>query len=355
LAALMAMLAALLAVASRGAPAFAAEVSESAPTDAIQDGADDDDEELVGAQYLREFTVVNNTTSKTLKFLRWSSLPAWQGPYFDQLPAPSPGATWSGGRKNVFSLTVKPFIQNGARMTYSLGTAIVEIDVMVDGVGVQHGTCAITDPSLRCANDGGWFSVASATPQTTIIGPEQAELQQQTLEEMCGNPDVLASCSFEVDEVTTTLGPRIIVEETVHVNCRLSSEDSVDERFQREVGGSSSISISGEVGFNLFGVVNAGLSVGHQVSASWSHTYVISHSLKIPPRSVGWIDYYPPVLRILGDFTVRIGDDALVVSGVSYDTPLVDRNNLGKPVTREDPLTADEISRLCETGRPVLP
>lgn len=357
--AVMAALAVLLsfAIPAGSASAMEPEQQQAATPPADHASGPDDGEGEVGAEMLREFTVWNGTISKEMKFHGSTSMPGWSGPYFDQIPSPSPGSTWPGGRKNVFSLTFKPFMLNGTRMTYSLNNAIVWIDAGVDSLNIPYVSCAGGDSTVRCEmNSPTTVTLSSTTPHTTTIGPENPARQLEKLNEVCGNPDFLGSCRFQAKgDPVKAFAPREIIDESTHVNCRNSGEDSKERRFQREVGGWTTTTIGGELGFKAFDVVSASLTVSHAISSSWSRTYVESHVLKVNPRSKGWFDYYAPIMRVVGDFTVTVGSDTLLIPDVSFDAPSELANHPGAVVSREEKLTAEEAGRLCDTEGPDLP
>ena len=325
--------------------------SEAAPAPA--EGGDIE----VGAAWLQEFTVLN-LTNQVMKFHGWETMSGWAGTWFDDIPAPAVGESWEPGQKNIFSLTFRAFALNGARMTYSLGGSVVKFDATVDAVNTPAARCVWTNPDVRCSADGGTITLTSTTPSSHIVGPEDRQRQYDTLHTLC-DPQAYtaATCTYRPNGIGTKMvseTPRFITE-THHVNCRPSGEDALDYRFQKEIGGSSALSVTGEFSLNIAQVVTVAVAVTHMQTVTWNQALVVNHSLRVPPYHSGWFDYYPAVLRVNGDFVVQVGDDSIVISDVWVETMVTDPVIKGVIVSRNEPIPTDAIERLCKTPPPPLP
>lgn len=288
----------------------------------------------------REFLVVNLTT-KPLVFRGYASVKP-EG----SVVGPVVGAVLQPGATHTYVAYWDFFKGNTVFANYSLPedtTTAYQAKLQVASVfSVQSVGCSVRAGSCLPAPDiepifAGTVTFLDAPNTNIVVPPEQSQARRDILLRVCSD-DSKAVCSF-----TPTSPEQQVLGDVVPVGSRVINETAAEQSFQLTAqdqrSETNSVTLQVKLGSKLSDLLN--LEFQSQFGRSWTLTRTFSQqvTLKVPPKSVGWVTSQAPVLRVRGDFTVRLGNNStIVLKDVYFDTP--DPSRAGQWTIRTELLTA---------------
>jgi hypothetical protein len=306
-----------------------AEVSDTSPPTATATAPD-----VNSPMYSRGFLITNLTsTPMTLKSVTGDD-------HFEGRP--EVGSVLQPGQTADFEVQWRWLSNQNNDITYSNGTSSVDARLTVWGAdGTPTSTCSTVSGRDQCTTNGG-TSISILEPAGTVVNIDGANAQAQAaaLKQYCEkNP--AASCTFTPTSETRVKGPQHVLAGYANNG---SGEGEMHVTQTDTVSATNSVDISASVGANIAEIVDVQVTAAYGHSWSTSHAFETGVSHPVPAGYYGEITAIAPMIRDTGNFTIKIGNTTINLTGVYFDT--ADPNGGLQFGYTERPLTPEEKATL---------
>ncbi|MBS1676566.1 MAG: hypothetical protein JST08_04185 [Actinobacteria bacterium] len=207
--------------------------------------------------------------------------------------------------------------------------------------------CSAGGAGRQCKIDDGGNRITFLDPPGTVNVLKSNDIQGQAraLKALCTKAN---ECTFEPKEPVKTYTPGKVFGSTV-TNC---SEAEVDTTIAAEetAGVTNTVGIESETEFNLFEVVKEKVTAKYEIEFHNEHKFSQDVKVNVKPDNVAWVSISVPVIRALGDWTLRVGNTEWRLEGVAFDSP--DPSRSGHYIADQEKLSKAKLEAECSHTRP---
>jgi hypothetical protein len=213
----------------------------------------------------------------------------------------------------------------------------------------EYPGCSASGP-FQCKVDGG--RVEFLDPPGTVHVVDSGDIQRQAdvLKNLCTKDN---ECEFEPQKELETYTPKIVYGRTV-TNCEeaggLNISTTLDAATTVKI--SNSVGISASAGTTFFGIFQASITVKYQHERSESEKFGQAVEVHVKPEEVGWVSITAPVIRDIGEFTLKSGNTEWKLENVAFDSPDTSGKRAGNFAPDHEHLSPEKYKAECPHKRP---
>lgn len=216
----------------------------------------------------------------------------------------------------------------------------------------EYPTCVSVSPPMRCDADGGRIALLEPPGSERVISSGDIQGQAKALKALCTDAN---DCEFEPLKTFPAETPTKVYGNTV-TNCAAEGGPDVDTTISAKdtVETSNSVGVNIEVGFKFFKIFQAGITLKYKHERSESHEFKQDVHVTVQPGYVGWVDITAPVIRDVGDFTLKLGNTRWKLKNVAFDSPDPNPERSGNFTADYEKLTPEQYKAACPHKREAL-
>lgn len=207
--------------------------------------------------------------------------------------------------------------------------------------------CTAAGANRRCAIEEGESRITFLDPPGTVNVLKSNDIQGQAkaLKLLCSKQN---DCTFDPREPIKTYTPGKVYGSTV-TNCE-ESEVNTTIAAEETAGVTNSVGIESETEVNLLEIVKEKVTAKYEVKIHNEHKFSQDVKVNVKPGHVAWVSISVPVIRVLGDWTLHIGNTEWLLEGVAFDSPDPDRS--GNFIADQEELSKAKLEAECSHHRP---
>ncbi|HEY2053353.1 MAG TPA: calcium-binding protein [Solirubrobacterales bacterium] len=293
-------------------------------------------------------TWITNYSGSTLKLMEINL--NGEPPVFEETntapPAPLKGSFLRPGQTLHVEITYQPLNTRWANLVYGVvnndGSVTKAYEVFADYAG--EDACGHLATEIQCKIEGTRITLLDKPGTTVVVGPNagvEAEEQAHVLKELCVKG---SNCTYESTKhvemalPTKTIGAGL-------ANCKTDEDIEKEITLEDAVSTTNSVGIANAEELNFFGLAKSSVTIqyGHQWTTQ--HTFKETIKTKVKPESVNFFMFAAPIIRDVGNFTLKLGNTTIIVQGVRFDNP--NPEGSGRFAPREYGMSEEELSAEC--------
>ena len=212
----------------------------------------------------------------------------------------------------------------------------------------QYPVCLVGWPR-QCKVNGSRVEFLEAPGSVHVVNAEDIQDQAKALENLCTEAN---ECEFEPQKTFPAETPRIVYGKTV-TNCAEAGGPEVDTT----IGAKTTVTVSNSVGVDVttgvkfFKIFQASITLKYEHKRSESEEYKQEVGVHVPPEEVGWVNITAPVIRDIGEFTLKLGNTEWKLQNVAFDTPDTSGKRSGNFKADYEKLTPQQYKEECSHKR----
>lgn len=202
----------------------------------------------------------------------------------------------------------------------------------------------------QCTVDGRRVEFLESPGSVHVVNAEDIQGQAKALKNLCTKAN---ECEFEPEKTFEAETPTIVYGKTV-TNCAKEGGPDVDTTLSAKttVETSNSVGVDIEAGFKFFKIFQAGITLKYKHERTESEEFKQDVGMHVPPEEVGWVAITAPVIRDVGEFTLKLGNTAWKINNVAFDSPDPNPKRVGNFTADYFKMTAEEYKAACSHKPP---
>jgi hypothetical protein len=249
-----------------------------------------------------------------------------------------------------------PVDQERRAILYYTAPGGIKVSITLDNG--EYPECRIEAGARQCKIDGNHVEFLEAPGSVHVVDSGDIQGQAEALKTLCTKAN---ECEFEPQKTLETFTPRIVSGKTV-TNCEEGGGLNVDTKIEASttVTISNSVGIDVKAGVSFFDIFQSSITIKYHHERSESEKFAQSVEVHVKPEEVGWVDITAPVIRDIGEFTLKFGNTEWKLQNVAFDSPDTSGKRAGNFAADHEHLTAEQYKAECphkrsgEAGNPPL-
>jgi hypothetical protein len=288
-------------------------------------------------------TWITNYSGSTLKLMEIKQ--NGEPPVFEESstapPAPLVGSFLRPGQTLHVEITYQPL-----NLVYGVvnndGSVTKAYEIFADYAG--EDACGRIATEIQCKMDGTRITLLDKPGTTVVIGPNagvEAEEQAHVLKELCVKG---SNCTYQGTKHVEMALPKKTVGAGL-ANCKTEEKIEKEITLEDAVSDTNSLGVSNAEEFNFFGIAKATVQFEYKHQWTTQHTFKETIKTKVKPESVNYFMFAAPIIRDIGNFTLKLGNTTIIVQGVRFDNP--NPEGSGRFAEREFGMSEEELTTEC--------
>lgn len=228
-------------------------------------------------------------------------------------------------------------------------TAPGGIKVSITVYNGEYPICRVEAGARQCKIDGDHVEFLEAPGSVHVVDSGDLQGQAEALKALCTKAN---ECEFEPQKTFETFTPKIVYGKTV-TNCEEEGGLNIESKIEASttVTISNSVGLEVKAGVSFFEIFQASITVKYNHERSESEKYAQSVNVPVKPEEVGWVDITAPVIRDIGEFTLKFGNAEWKIENVAFDSPDTSGKRPGNFVADHEHLTPEKYKAECPHKR----
>ena len=239
-----------------------------------------------------------------------------------------------------------PVFQSRAAFLTFTGPGVAVTVVLENG---EYPECEAGPGPLQCKVEEGRVEFLEAPGSVHVVDSGDLQAQAEALKVLCTKAN---ECEFEPQKWFETYTPKIVYGKTV-TNCEEEGGLNIESKIEASttVTISNSVDVEAKTGVSFFDIFQASISIKYHHERAESEKYAQSVNVPVKPESVGWVDITAPVIRDIGEFTLKFGNTEWKIKEVAFDSPDVSGKRSGNFVSDHELLSPEKYKAECPHKR----
>jgi hypothetical protein len=242
-------------------------------------------------------------------------------------------------------ITYQPLNTRWANLVYGVvnndGSVTKAYEIFADYAG--EDACGHIATEIQCKIEGTRITLLDKPGTTVTIGPNagvEAEEQAHVLKELC----LKKKCTYEPTSHKEMNLPKKTVGSGL-ANCKTEEKIEKEITLEDAVSDTNSVGVSNATEFDFFGIAKDTVEFKYEHKWTTQHTFKETIKTKVNPESVNYFMFSAPIVRDIGNFTLKLGNTTIIVQGVRFDNP--NPEGSGRFAEREFGMSEEELSAEC--------
>jgi hypothetical protein len=213
----------------------------------------------------------------------------------------------------------------------------------------EYPNCLARSGATQCKVEGGRVELLDAPGTVHVVDSGDIQGQAEALKTLCTKAN---ECEFEPQKELETFTPKIVYGKTV-TNCEEAGGLNVTSKIEASttVKISDSVGIDAEAGASFFGIFQASITIKYHHERSESEKFAQTLEVRVKPEEVGWVNITAPVIRDIGEFTLKVGNTEWKLKNVAFDSADTSGKRAGNFAADHEHLTPERYKAECPHKR----